>query len=167
MNAFAKVVTQPMLLGSCQGTIDGTEEFRAGLVELSEASYPPPHGEAYVMLATQRKPGPDYTTKELKISFSKGWPDGNYGLYADAYTVRVLFIDSSIPAKPVVYTQYQGIARVAYDTESSTFSGEISAALENRDEDTPRTVNIKVDFEAFPNVRNRRIPRRPSPRAHC
>ncbi|MFJ4196711.1 hypothetical protein [Pseudomonas sp. NPDC089534] len=167
MNAFAKVVAQPMLLGTCQGTIDGTEEFRAGLVELSEATYPPPHGEAYVMLATQRRPGPDYTTKELKVSFSKGYDEDDYGLTPEDHVVRVLFIDSSIPAKPVVYSQSKGIARVVYDSDSSTFSGTVCAELENLDEDTRRIVNIKVDFATFPNVRNRRIPRRPSPRAHC
>jgi hypothetical protein len=161
MNAFAKVAMLPAVLGTCKGTIDGTGTFEAGLVEFSEAIYPPPHGEAYVMLATERAPAPVYTTKELKISFSKGFADGSYGLYPDAYTVRVLFIDSSVPAKPVIYTQYQGIARVQYDTASSTFSGEISATLENLDEDTRKTVNLKIDFEAHPTARARRIPRRP------
>ena len=168
MNAFAKVAMQPAVFGTCKGTINGVDTFDAGLVELSEATYPLPHGEAYVMLATQRAPAPDYTTKELKISFSKGKVDGNYGLFPDQYTVRVLFIDSTVPTKPVVYDQYQGIARVAYDTSTSTFSGEISAVLENLDENTRKTVDLKVEFEAHPLVRARRIPRHPSsPVAHC
>lgn len=168
MNAFAKVAMQPAVLGTCKGTINGVETFDAGMVELSEATYPLPHGEAYVMLATQRGPAPDYTTKELKISFSKGWDDGSYGLFPDLYTVRVLFIDSTVPAKPVVYDQFQGVARVAYDTSTSTFSGEISATLENLDEDTRKTVDLKVEFEAHAAVRARRVPRRPSsPVVHC
>jgi hypothetical protein len=165
MNAFAKAVIQPKLLGNCKGTINASEKFDAGLVELFDAIYPPPHSEAYVMLATQRAPGPDYTTKELKISFSKGFPDSNYGLYPDFHTVRVLFIDSSVPTKPVVYTQAQGIARVKYDTSTSTFSGEISVLLENLDEDTRKTLDVKVDFEAHQHVPARRNPRRPSSRA--
>ncbi|WLG82363.1 hypothetical protein PSH97_14525 [Pseudomonas cucumis] len=165
MNAFAKVATPSVMLGKCTGTINATEIFDARLVELSDAIYPPPHGEAHVMLATQRAPAPDYTTKELKISFSKGFEDGSYGLYPDDSTVRVLFIDRSTPAKPVVYTQYQGIARVQYDSLSGTFSGEISAVLENLDEDDRKAVNLKVEFEAFQHVPARRISRRPSPRA--
>jgi hypothetical protein len=168
MNAFTKVATQSAVFGTCKGMIDGKEPFDAGMVELSEATYPLPHGEAYVMLATQRDSAPDYTTKELKISFSKGHKDGSYGLYPDFYTVRVLFIDSAVPTKPVVYDQFQGIARVAYDPSTLTFSGEISVLLENLDEDTRKTVDLKVEFEAHPVVRARRVPRRPSsPAAHC
>jgi hypothetical protein len=162
MNAFAKVAVQPLLLGTCTGTIDATEPFNAGLVELSVATYPPPHGEAHVMLATQRAPSPDYTTKELKISFSKGAEDGIYGLYPTDYTVRVLFIDRSVPAKPIVYEQSQGAANVKYNSTTSNFSGEISVTLENLDEDTRKTVCVKVDFSAYPHVPTRRIQRRPS-----
>jgi hypothetical protein len=165
MNALAKVASQSTFQGKCQGFVNGTEAFDAGLVELLDAIYPPPHGEAHVMLATQRAPAPDYTTKELKISFSKDKPDGTYGLFAEAYTVRVLYVDNSLPTKPVVYTQYQGQARVAYDTQSHIFSGEISVTLENRDEDTRKTVDVKVKFEAYQHVTVRRIPRRPTAKA--
>ncbi|UZE09243.1 hypothetical protein [Pseudomonas sp. B21-053] len=168
MNAIVKVATQAVVQGTCKGIINGTNTFEAGMVELSEASYPPPHGQAYVMLATERAPAPSFTTKELKVSFSKGSPDGEYGLFPDLYTVRVLFIDRSAPQTPVVYTQYQGIARVKYDSASSTFSGEISATLENLDEDTRKIVDVRVNFEAHPYVPVRRNPRRPSsPAAHC
>jgi len=164
MNAFAKVVAHPQLMGTCTGTINSTEPFEAGLVMLSDAVYPPPHGEAHVMLATQRAASPDYTTKELNISFSKGFDDGSYGLFPDFYTVRVLFVDNSAPTKPLIYEQYQGIANVKYDAQTSTFSGQISATLENRDEDTRKTIYLKVDFVALPNPPARRIPRRPSSR---
>jgi hypothetical protein len=161
MNALAKVASSTFQ-GKCHGLVNGTETFDAGLVEMFDAIYPPPHGEAHVMLATQRKPAPDYTTKELKISFSKGKPDATYGLYPDAYTVRVLFVDNSSPEKPVVYSQYQGQARVAFDAQSHTFSGQISVTLENMDEDTRRTIDVKVDFEAYQRVPAKKIHRRPS-----
>jgi len=168
MNAITKVAMQSAVFGTCIGMIDGKEPFDAGMVQLSEATYPPPHGEAYVMLARQRGPAPAYTTKELIISFSKDQKDGTYGLFPDFHTVRVLFIDSSVPAKPVVYEQFQGVARVAYDLATSTFSGEVSVLLENLDEDSRRTVDLRVEFEAHPVIRARRVLRRPSsPVAHC
>ncbi|WP_438298723.1 hypothetical protein [Pseudomonas sp. NMS19W] len=164
MNAIAKVTHQSVKAGTCKGTINGTESFEAGLVVLSEAHYPPPLGEAHVMQATQRGTAPEYETKELKVSFTKGLADGKYGLFPDSPTVQVLFVDSSTPDKPVTYTNNNGIAELAFDADKSIFSGIINATLENRDEDTTRTVNLRVDFEALPTPPTRRIPRPPSSR---
>jgi hypothetical protein len=165
MNALSKVAAQLTFQGKCQGTINGTEIFKAGMVELFEATYPLPHGEAHVMRATQRAPSPDYTTKIVNISFTKGTDDGTYGLFPDFYVVRVLFIDNSVQEQPRVYTQYQGNARVAYDAQNHIFSGEISVTLENLDDDDRKVVDLKVDFEAKKIVSAKRIPRRPSARS--
>ncbi|UVK85975.1 hypothetical protein LOY52_13805 [Pseudomonas sp. B21-051] len=164
MNAIAKVTHQSVMAGTCKGTINGTEDFEAGLVVLSEAHYPPPLGVAHVMQATQRGAAPKYETKELKVSFTKGLADGKYGLLPDSTSVRVLFVDSSTPDKPVAYTNSIGIAELAFDADNSIFSGTISATLENRDEDTIRNVNLRVDFKALPTPPTRRIPRPPSSR---
>ncbi|MCX2546182.1 hypothetical protein [Pseudomonas sp. COW5] len=162
MNALAKVAQQTVMVGTCKGTINGSETFDAGLVVLSKATYPLPHGEAHVMQATERGPAPDFKTKELKVSFSVDKPDGSYGLFPDANSVRVVYVDSSDKDKPVAYTQRQGIANVAFDSQQSNFSGDVAITLENLDDDTPKTVNLKFNFEAIPNPPQRRIPRRPA-----
>ncbi|VVO10033.1 hypothetical protein PS718_03354 [Pseudomonas fluorescens] len=168
MNALAKLTTPSTSLGKCEGLINGSIPFKAGMVELLDATYPPPQNDAYVMRATQRAPGPDYSTKQLIISFAKGKPNNTYGLFPDAYTVRVLFVDHSATKRQVVYTQYMGQAIVAYDPASNNFSGQISVTLENLDEDTRRTLDLKIDFDAYQPAPARRIPRRPSALAvHC
>ncbi len=162
MNALAKVAQQSVMVGTCTGTINGTEPFDAGLVVLSKATYPLPHDEAHVMQATQRGPAPDFKTKELKVSFSVDKPCNSYGLFPDAYTVRVIYVDSSDSDKPIAYTQRQGVAKVAFHSQQSVFCGEVAVTLENLDEDTPKTVNLKFKFKAMPTPPQRRIHRRPS-----
>lgn len=167
MNAFARTTMHQEVQGMCQGTINGTETFNASLVELSEVDFPnhpPPHGKAHVMLATQMAPGPDYTTKEVRVSFSMDMDDAEYGLGEDSYPVGVLFIDRSDPAVAVVYKQIRGIARLAYDASSATLSGTLCADVENNDENNPSTLTLKMDFIASARSRTRRNPRRPSAR---
>lgn len=168
MNALASGAVQPQLLGLCQGVINGTEPFSASLVELSEAdypTYPSPHERAHVMLATQIAPGPDYTYKELLLSFTKDFENGRYKLDETPYPVGMIFIDRSTPTEPVVYTPVQGVVGLEYDPEHSTFSGELSAELENRDEDPIRTLNLRVIFHAYPPARIPRNLRPPKSRA--
>jgi len=159
---------QSILVGTCTGTIDVTTPFNARLVELSDATYPPPHGEAHFMLATQRAPAPDYTTKEFVLSLSKASGNGRYGLAPDFYAVRILFIDNSDPQNPIVYTQYSGVADVNYDAQKREFRGEVSAVVENTDEPTRKTLHLRINFHAIAIIPVRRIPRRYSPgKSHC
>lgn len=164
MNALAKVPYQSVMEGSCTGTINVTEPYKASMVILSEATYPPPHGEAHVMQATQRGAAPDYKTKEVTVSFTKGLANDRYALLPGSPSVQVIFVDSSTPGTPISYTNNNGIAELAFDADKSIFSGIINATLENRDEDTIRTVNLYVNFEALPTPPMRRIPRPPSSR---
>lgn len=135
--------------GQCVGTIDETEPFSAGLVELSEQTFPPPHGEAYVMFARQRKPDPDYTTKEITLSFTKGLPNDTYSLSADSHEIRVTFADNSDPANPVIYTQRSGTAVIVFDPNAGTLFGRLEKViLENRDDDVARELKLDATFQA-------------------
>ena len=111
MNMITQKLRQAVGAGNCEGKINDTEVFSAGLVELSERTFPLPHGEAYVMFARQREPRPEYTTKELTLSFTKGLQNGSYDLKPDTHQVRLTFADNSDPAKPVTYTQRSGDGR--------------------------------------------------------
>ncbi|MCD9114624.1 hypothetical protein M3M50_12765 [Pseudomonas bijieensis] len=166
MNALTREIAQPVVLGFCQGEV-GAVPFNANLVELSEVdypNYPAPHDKAHVMLATQLAPEPDYTTKELQISFTKDLNGGTYPVGEATYPVGVTFIDRSIPETPVIYKQHNGIARIEYNPTSASLSGEISADLENRDDGTITSLNLRVIFNAYAPVRIRRNLRRPLPR---
>jgi len=162
MNTITNRTKQETFTGTCTGTINGAA-FNAGLVELSERTYPLPHGEAHVMFARDRAPAPDYTTKEITLSFTKGLEAGRYELTRDSSQVRLTYLDNSDPEKPMIYTQEVGDAHLEYDDASGVFSGRVSALVENRDDDTPRTRQITVEFEADRSAvsRNRRGARRP------
>ncbi|MGD8216524.1 hypothetical protein [Pseudomonas thivervalensis] len=167
MNALTREIAQPVVLGFCQGEV-GSVPFNANLVELSEVdypNYPAPHDRARVMLATQLKPEPDYTTKELHISFTKDLNGGTYPVGEATFPVGVTFIDRSVPSAPMVYKQHNGIARIEYNPTSASLSGEISVDLENRDDGTITPLSLRVIFNAYAPVRTRRNLRRPSPRA--
>ncbi|MEX0165018.1 hypothetical protein MRBLPD1_003530 [Pseudomonas brassicacearum] len=167
MNALTREIAQPVVLGFCQGEV-GSVPFNANLVELSEVdypNYPAPHNRARVMLATQLAPEPDYTTRELHISFTKDLDGGTYPVGETTFPVGVTFIDRSVPNAPVIYKQHSGIARIEYNPTSTSLSGEISVDLENRDDGTIIPLSLRVIFNAYTSVRTRRNPRRPSPRA--
>ena len=167
MNALTREIAQPVVLGFCQGEV-GSVPFNANLVELSEVdypNYPTPHDKARVMLATQLEPEPDYTTKELHISFTKDLNGGTYPVGEATFPVGVTFIDRSVPSAPVVYKQHNGIARIEYNPTSASLSGEISVDLENRDDGTITPLSLRVIFNAYAPVRIRRSLRRPSPPA--
>ena len=135
--------------GNCVGTINGTEPFVAGLVELSEETFPLPHGQAYVMFARQRSPTPTFTTKELSLSFTKGLPNNTYDLAPDSHEVRVTFADNSDPAKPVIFTQCSGQAVLVYDAPAGVLSGDlIKLVLENRDDDVLTEIELDIRFQA-------------------
>ncbi|MCG6574462.1 hypothetical protein EGM97_07060 [Pseudomonas sp. AF32] len=167
MSALMREITQPVVLGFCQGEI-GSVPFNANLVELSEIDYPnhpSPHDKARVMLATQLAPRPDYTTKELQVSFTKDLNGGTYPVGETTFPVGVTFIDRSVPNAPVIYRQHNGIARIEYNPTSASLSGEISVDLENRDDGTITPLSLRVIFNAHTPVRVRRNLRRPSSRA--
>jgi hypothetical protein len=133
--------------GECVGTINVVEQFKASLVELSEQTFPLPHGEAYVMFARQRKT--DFTTKEITLSFSKNLPNDSYELTPTSHEVRLTFVDNSDPAKPVTYTQRSGAAIIAYDPDSATLSGNLNnVVVENRDDDEEKELTLDVRFSA-------------------
>ncbi|WP_223484222.1 hypothetical protein [Pseudomonas sp. A-RE-19] len=152
MNTITQKIKQAVKTGTCSGTINSAETFNAGLVELEEKVFPPQHNEAYVMFARQRAGEPDYTTKEITLSFSKGQSNGSYDLTPAAYIVRLTFADNSDPAKPVIYTQSGGKAELEYDAANDVFSGKlISAVVENHDDDVAKTLTIDVEFLAKKN----------------
>ncbi len=135
-------------VGSCAGTIDSRVPFRAGLVELSEQNFPPPHGTAHVMFARQRGPAPDFRTKELMLSFTKGLENKSYELKPDSHEVRVTFADNSDPANPIVYTQRAGEAVLLYESDAAVFSGKLlTVIMENEDNDVGKTITLDIIFE--------------------
>lgn len=142
MNTTARKITQETSYGSCTGMID-QEAFEATYVELVDGSYPPPHGEANVMLAIQR--APDYSTKELKISFSKGLPSGSYPVGPDHHQVRILYIDSSNPEEPTIHSGISGEVNINYDEETGVLDGELNVEVEDADE---RSFTVTAIFSA-------------------
>ncbi|MHC8372143.1 hypothetical protein ACYZT2_15335 [Pseudomonas sp. MDT1-85] len=159
MNMITQKLRQKVGAGSCIGTIDDTEEFSAGLVELSERTFPLPHGAAYVLFARQREPKPEYTTKELILSFSKGLESGSYELTPDSHHARLTFTDNSDPQKPVIYTQDSGTAELAYDDASGIFSGTLTTVVVvNRDDDVLKQLTLDVVFSAKGNIAASRHP---------
>ncbi|PWK45800.1 hypothetical protein C7534_101399 [Pseudomonas sp. OV226] len=150
MSILKNSIKQSVAAGSCIGTIGSGVPFNAGLVELSEGTFPLPHGEAHVMFARQRAPSPDYSTKEIKLSFSKGLAAGRYNLTRGASEARITYLDNTNPDNPVIYTQNAGTAQLEY--ENGVFSGEVSVLVENNDDDQPRTLNILITFSASRNT---------------
>jgi hypothetical protein len=137
--------------GMCKGTINTVEKFNAGLVELYEKAFPLPHGEAYVMFARQRNE--DDTTKEITLSFTKSLPNDSYVLTPTSHEVRLTFLDSSDPAKPVTYTQRSGTAIIAYDRDSATLSGNLNnVVVENNDDDELKQLTLEVAFSAVGDI---------------
>lgn len=151
MNMITQKIKRAVKAGTCSGTIN-SDAFDAGLVELEEKVFPPQHNKAYVMFARQRSGAPDYTTKEITLSFSTGLDDGTYDLTPQAHTVRLTFADNSDPAKPVIYTQSEGKAELQYDADNGVFSGTLkSAVVENHDDDIAKILTIDVEFSAKKN----------------
>lgn len=149
MNMITQKLRQAVGAGSCAGTINGRERYSAGLVELSERTFPLPHGEAYVMFARQRESQPEYTTKELILSFSKGLENKSYELTPDSHQVRLTFADNSDPAKPIIYTQFSGTADLELDETTGIFSGKlIKVIVENQDDDVSKQLTLDVIFSA-------------------
>ena len=101
------------------------------------------------MFARQREPHPEYTTKELILSFSKGLENTSYELTPDSSQVRLTFADNSDPEKPVIYTQSSGTAELEYDDTAGIFSGTLKkAVVENRDDDELKQLTLDVTFSA-------------------
>lgn len=148
MSTVNKRLKESVLAGTCEGTVGLSLPFNARLVELSEQTFPLPHGQAHVMFARHRMPAPDYTTREISLSFTQGLPDGSYDLTKEAYQARLIYADYSNPDQPVIYTQNTGVAHLNYDSERRVFSGRVSALVENNDNDNPKTLNISVTFSA-------------------
>ncbi|MBC3775441.1 hypothetical protein [Pseudomonas sp. SWRI99] len=133
--------------GMCKGTINTVEQFNAGLVELYEDTFDPPHGEAYVMFARQRNM--DSTTKEIVLSFSKSLPNDSYVLTPTSHQVRVTFLDTSDPARFVTYTQRSGTAIITYDRDSAILSGNLNnVVVENNDDDELKLLTLEVALAA-------------------
>ncbi|MGF6317285.1 hypothetical protein [Pseudomonas frederiksbergensis] len=148
MNMMTQRIRQTVKANSCVGTI-GSEIFDAGLIELSERSFPPPHGEAYVLFARQRAPQPPYTTKELTLSFSKGFTEDPYDLTPSTPTVRLTFADNSDPTKTLVYTQREGQALLKHDDSTGVFTADLTEVIvENRDDDILKELTLEVHFSA-------------------
>ena len=163
MNMITQKLRQAVGAGNCEGKINDTEVFSAGLVELSERTFPLPHGEAYVMFARQREPRPEYTTKELTLSFTKGLQNGSYDLKPDTHQVRLTFADNSDPAKPVIYTQRSGTAELEYNDVSGIFSGILTKVIvENHDDDVPKQLTLDVTFAAKGAIATFQQPQRPN-----
>lgn len=148
---IAKILSRRNEIGSgqCVGTINEIEEFNASLVELSEQTFPPPHGQAHVMFARQREAPPDYTTKEITLSFTKGLASGNYTLTPNSHEVRLTFADNSDPDAPVIYTQRSGTADIDFDPDAGILFGTLNkVVLENRDDDVEKEITLDVTFQA-------------------
>lgn len=147
MNMITQKFRPSVNVGTCIGTINTTEAYNAGLVEFEEKVFPPLHNAAYVMFARQRSGEPNFTTKEITLSFSKGLSNGTYDLTPQAHTVRLTFADNSDPANPVIYTQSGGTAEWQYNAVTEVFSGTLkSAVVENHDNDEPKALTIDVTF---------------------
>lgn len=153
MNMITQKFRQSVNANTCIGTINTTEEFNAGLVELKEEVFPPEHNAAYVMFARQRSGEPNYTTKEITLSFSKeGLINGTYELTPLAHNVRLTYADNSNPAKPVIYTQSGGTAVWEYNAVTGVFYGTLKGAVvENHDDDEPKALTIDVKFSVRKN----------------
>jgi hypothetical protein len=135
--------------GMCEGKLNDSEDFNAGLVELSLKTFDPPHGEAYEMLARHRLPQ-DSATKEIFLSFSKGAADGSYDLTPDQNTVRLTFVHNISETESLIYSQVSGKAELKLDPNTGVFSGELKdAVVQYREEETPVSLNINVRFEAI------------------
>jgi hypothetical protein len=131
--------------GECVGTINAVEQFNASLVELFEQTFPLPHGEAYVMFARQRNP--NFTTKEITLSFSKGLAEDTYELTPTSHEVRLTFLDNNDSEKPLTYTQSSGAVKISYDPESATLSGSLNnVVVVNRDDDELKELTLEIRF---------------------
>lgn len=136
--------------GVCEGKLNSSEDFKAGLVELSLEQYEPPHGEAYRMFARQRSQQGS-ATKEIILSFTKGSADGTYDLTPDASAVRLTFIDSDENSTNI-YMQVSGKAELSVDQNTGVFSGKLKDVIvEYRVDETPVQLTINVEFEAINN----------------
>lgn len=144
-----KTIKNILNTNSCTGTVD-SEVFSAGLVELTIETYPPEHGEAYVLFARQRAPAPDYTTKEINLSFSRRLPNDTYVLKPDSTAVRFNYVDNSDPENPFFYTQLSGTADLAFDEDTNVFSGTLTnAVVEHEDEKGDKTrLTLNIQFHA-------------------
>lgn len=141
------------MAGTCVGTINTSDVYEAGLVELYERTYPPLHNDAYVMFARQRTTTPPHTTKEITLSFSKEQPNGTYDAASNSHIVRITFADYSVPDKPVIYTQNGGTAELKYDVTTGVFSGTLtSVVVENHDDDVDKTLTLDMTFSANKNT---------------
>jgi len=150
-------------IGTCTGTVN-SDVYNAGLVELTTKTFPPEHGEARVLFARHRAPGPDYTTKEINLSFSRRLPNGKYPLDPDSAAVRLSFVDASVPSKPIIYTQISGEAELAFNLITETFSGTLTnAILEHEDENESKTtITLNIQFSAKSNNALARKSQRPT-----
>ena len=159
MNMITQKRRNAVGAGNCVGTINDTVPFSAGLVELTERTFPLPHGEAYYMFARQREPDPENTTKELILSFSKGLENKSYDLMPDSYHVRLTFADNGDPQKPVIYTQSSGTAELEYNTETGILSGTLrKAVVKNLDDDVLKELTLDVTFSVKGVLATRRHP---------
>lgn len=152
MNVKTLNTRQAARAGTCEGKLNDSEEFKAGLVELTLETYDPPHGEAYKMFARHRLPS-DSATKEIILSFSKGATDGSYDLTPDQTTVRLTFVHNKSETEALIYSQVSGKAELKLDSNAGVFSGELKdAVVEYREEETPVSLKINVKFEAINNL---------------
>jgi hypothetical protein len=153
MQTITQKSKQETAAGTCTGDLGDNQPFIAGLVDLSVKTFLPPHGVAHVMFARQRAQAPDYTTKELTLSFTKGQPNGPYPVTKESSTVRLTFADNSDPDNPVIYNQKQGTAELMFDAQSGVFSGTLTdVVVENVVNDTVKTLTINVTFSARENA---------------
>ncbi|MFW6749758.1 hypothetical protein ACKUG4_03605 [Pseudomonas glycinae] len=140
--------------GNCSGTVGVDKPFNAQLVELTSKVFPPPFGSALVMFARHREPHPSYKTKEIYISFGRSLANDEYIVTPESNQVRITFVDNTVSTEPLIYSQKSGVATLAFDSEESIFSGELTnVVLLNQDEeDVELLVNLK--FSARGDVYN-------------
>jgi len=152
MNTIKNIVKQAVSAGSCTGTVGNGVAFNASMVELTSKTFPLPHGEAHVMFARHRAPEPDFTTREINLSFTKELPADTYELTPESNEIRLSFADHSNPLKPVIYTQVSGTADLEFDDIAHVFKGTLkNVIVENNDDDNKKTLTINVEFIAKTN----------------
>ncbi|WP_219097361.1 hypothetical protein [Pseudomonas sp. UMAB-40] len=143
--------------GSCSGTIGEGITFNAHLVELKSQTFPPPHGESHVMFARQRAPGPEFTTKEVKVSARKDLANGTYTVSPDSTEVRVTFVDNTVSTEPVFYLPLSGTIDIKFDNITGVFSGKLKdVLLENQDDDEDKTLTLNLEFDAKSDISSAR-----------
>ncbi|KPN90460.1 hypothetical protein [Pseudomonas nunensis] len=145
MSTVAKRILTPRTVkhadDSFVGTLGGLP-YRANFRSLFEALYPDPLGMTWVVRVHQR--AADFTTKQVNIYIPATLRDGEHNLPGTS-SVRVEYVDYSIPEQPVSYRNTAGTINFTLDKETRLITGSISATLESSQPRNRASLELEIN----------------------